>query len=158
MGWHVSSVFFCAPPPSISTRSEARPIIDAQGRIIVVLAGRPRDSTYVEAVAAAYAAMMHARSEAKFPASMSKHRRGPFPPLTAGVNYSKGAREPSRMVSAEYGALLQVLLGNPNVQRMAIFASGKCPSSSQPRIRFHCSYSRFWTLGAEGVQILQGPR
>ncbi|KAJ7020576.1 hypothetical protein C8F04DRAFT_1274881 [Mycena alexandri] len=58
----------------------SRPIVDVHGRIIVVLAGRPDDPSYVAAIQEAYAAMEEERKRAKFPAAMRHHRRGAFPP------------------------------------------------------------------------------
>jgi hypothetical protein len=55
---------------------------------------------------------------------MLKHRRGGFPQLLGGLSYSKGQREPSRLSGGEYGFLVEQLLGDPNVNRMAVFASG----------------------------------
>ncbi|KAJ7126502.1 hypothetical protein C8R43DRAFT_958011 [Mycena crocata] len=102
---------------------DSRPIIDAKGRIIAVLAGQPRDPTYAAAAADVFAAMNAERTAAQFPATMSKQPRGRFPALNTGLFYGKGQRVPSRLRTGIYGALLQRLVGNPNVKRMAGFAS-----------------------------------
>ncbi|KAJ7192618.1 hypothetical protein GGX14DRAFT_379917 [Mycena pura] len=102
---------------------EARPIVDAHDRVIAVLAGRPRDPTYVQAVSDVFNAMLLERKNAHFPGSLNKHRRGSFPALNAGLSYSKGQRVPSRLDGGEYALLLQRLLGDPNVNRMAVYAS-----------------------------------
>ncbi|KAJ7028795.1 hypothetical protein C8F04DRAFT_924844, partial [Mycena alexandri] len=101
----------------------SRPIVDVHGRIIAVLAGRPDDPSYVAAIQEAYAAMEEERKRAKFPATMRHHRRGAFPPLNTGFGYSKGQRVPSRMHNGEHSAIIQRLLGNTNVIRMATFGS-----------------------------------
>lgn len=111
------------------TPREAQPIVDCKGRIIAVLAGRPRDPTYVHDVAAAFQSMLLGRAEARFPADISKHRRGPFPALNAGLSYSKGQRVPSRL-GGPYAWLLQRLLGDSHINRMAVFASGTYPPPS----------------------------
>ncbi|KAJ6543752.1 hypothetical protein DFH09DRAFT_1321937 [Mycena vulgaris] len=102
---------------------EARPIVDSQGRIIAVLAGRPRDPAYAQAVSRAFQAMCLACTGTAFPASMARHRRGLYPTLIAGLSYSKGQRVPSRLDGGEYAVILSALLGNLDVRRMAIFAS-----------------------------------
>ncbi|KAJ7179980.1 hypothetical protein C8R43DRAFT_1117322 [Mycena crocata] len=102
---------------------DSRPIIDAKGRIVAVLAGQPRDPTYAAAASAVFAAMNQERAAAQFPAALSKQPRGPFPALNIGLFYGKGQRVPSRLRNGTYGALLQRLIGNSNVKRMAAFAS-----------------------------------
>ncbi|KAJ7140227.1 hypothetical protein C8R43DRAFT_1089222 [Mycena crocata] len=62
--------------------NDSRPILDAQGRIVAVLAGQPRDATYAAAAAAAYSSLARERGAANFPASLSKQPRGPFPALS----------------------------------------------------------------------------
>jgi hypothetical protein len=95
-----------------------------------VLAGCPRDPTYAQAVSRAFQAMCLARTGAAFPASMARHRRGLYPTLIAGLSYSKGQRVPSRLDGGEYAVILSALLGNLDVRRMAIYASGMCFSTS----------------------------
>ncbi|KAJ7768413.1 hypothetical protein B0H16DRAFT_1308066, partial [Mycena metata] len=101
----------------------ARPIVDAHGRIIAVLAGRPSDPDYVPAVQAAYAAMAQERQQATFAADLSRHRRGPFVALNCGIGYSKGQPVPSRINNGEHTAILQRLLGDHNIMRVATYAS-----------------------------------
>ncbi|KAJ7077508.1 hypothetical protein B0H15DRAFT_743670, partial [Mycena belliarum] len=102
---------------------EARPIVDAHGRIIAVLAGQPRDPKYSEAVSAAFRSMLLARQEWRFPASMSQHRRGPFPAINVGLSYSKGQRIPLQLNGGEHAVLIRQLLGDPNITRLAVYAS-----------------------------------
>ncbi|KAJ7233543.1 hypothetical protein C8J57DRAFT_1577437, partial [Mycena rebaudengoi] len=101
----------------------ARPIIDIHGRIIAVLARQPTDPTYAGAVACAFSAMTREATGAKFPATMSKHRRGPFPALNTGILYGKGQTVPSRLNNGVHTALLRRLVGNKDVKRMATYAS-----------------------------------
>ncbi|KAJ7037287.1 hypothetical protein C8F04DRAFT_952936 [Mycena alexandri] len=107
----------------IASSSTARPIVDAHGRIIAILAGRPNDPSYVADVQNAYEAMAQERAQAKFAADMSRHRRGPFVALNCGIGYSKGQHVPANMNNGEHAAILQRLLGNRNVIRMATYAS-----------------------------------
>ncbi|KAJ7109051.1 hypothetical protein C8R43DRAFT_904942 [Mycena crocata] len=123
MGWLVRNHTPPSPSSLTYTHSCSKPIVDAHGRIIAVLAGQPRDRTYAEDAAAAFAAMAGERSTAQFPATLSVHPRGPFPALNIGLTYGKGQRVPSYHSHPHYGALLQRLIGNPGIRRMAIFAS-----------------------------------
>ncbi|KAJ7200124.1 hypothetical protein GGX14DRAFT_322558, partial [Mycena pura] len=101
----------------------SRPIVDAKDRVIAVLAGQPRDATYASDVSDVFRAMLLARRTWPFPPCLLKHRRGAFPQLLAGLSYSKGQRFPSRLDGGAYAFLLHQLLGDPNVNRMAVFAS-----------------------------------
>ncbi|KAJ7236134.1 hypothetical protein C8J57DRAFT_1194408 [Mycena rebaudengoi] len=60
---------------------------------------------------------------AKFPATMSKHRCGPFPALNTGILYGKGQMVPSRLNNGVHTVLLRRLVGNKDVERMATYAS-----------------------------------
>ncbi|KAJ7157520.1 hypothetical protein C8R43DRAFT_1125210 [Mycena crocata] len=102
---------------------DSQPIVDARGRIVAVLAGQPRDETYAAAAAAAYSSLTKERASAHFPASLSKQPRGPFPALNVGLTYGKGQRVPSRLATGIHSALLQRLIGDPNIKRMAAYAS-----------------------------------
>ncbi|KAF8214562.1 hypothetical protein K438DRAFT_1955612 [Mycena galopus ATCC 62051] len=55
-----------------------RPLLDRHGRIIAVLAGRPAGDDYCTTAAAAFCAIRDAGAEARFPASMCRHRCGLF--------------------------------------------------------------------------------
>ncbi|KAJ7791036.1 hypothetical protein B0H14DRAFT_2276728, partial [Mycena olivaceomarginata] len=48
---------------------------------------------------------------------------GPFPAVNCGITYGKGQRVPKRMNNGVHVWLIERLLGNPDVQRMATFAS-----------------------------------
>ncbi|KAJ7114709.1 hypothetical protein C8R44DRAFT_554171, partial [Mycena epipterygia] len=102
----------------------SHPIVDAKGRIVAVLAGQPRDPTYAAAAAAAFATLVVEAAAAHFPASMAKHRRGPYIVLNVGLSYSKGQRVPSRLSGGGiYAPLLTRLLNDQHFIRMATFAS-----------------------------------
>ncbi|KAJ7803236.1 hypothetical protein B0H14DRAFT_3487658 [Mycena olivaceomarginata] len=70
----------------------SKPIIDSKGRIIAVLAGQPNHPEYRETVVLAFQAVCDAGDEARFPASMRKHRRGLFAAINAGLSYGKGQK------------------------------------------------------------------
>ncbi|KAJ7294034.1 hypothetical protein C8J57DRAFT_1041324 [Mycena rebaudengoi] len=112
----------CTPSPDEPHR-HARPIADVHGRIIAVLAGQPSDPTYTAAAVRAFQAMTKEATAAKFLAALSQHRRGQFPALNAGLLYGKGQTVPSRLNNHEHTPLVQRLLNNHDIERMAIYTS-----------------------------------
>ncbi|KAJ7436227.1 hypothetical protein FB451DRAFT_1061888 [Mycena latifolia] len=102
---------------------DPRPLVDAHGRIFAVLVGQPRDSMWAAAVNEAYRHITLEGAAAAFPREMRKHRRGLFAALSVGLSYGKGQSIPSRLSNQKYGALLDRLLSNPALMRMAHFAS-----------------------------------
>lgn len=102
--------------------------MDAQGRIVAVLAGQPRDPTYATAVENAYALITEQASLACFPAALSHHRRGPYPTINIGLAYTKGQRTPSWLhAHGQYTSIVERLIGAACVQRLATYASGASP-------------------------------
>ncbi|KAJ6546742.1 hypothetical protein DFH09DRAFT_858538, partial [Mycena vulgaris] len=102
---------------------DARPLVDAHGRIFAVLVGQPRGAGWVRAVNDAYSAISKEGTVAAFPRSMRDHRRGLYATLNVGLSYGKGQQVPSRLLCPKYEALLDRLLGNPAINRVATFAS-----------------------------------
>ncbi|KAF8178794.1 hypothetical protein K438DRAFT_1977629 [Mycena galopus ATCC 62051] len=99
-----------------------RPLLDRHGRIIAVLAGRPAGEDYRAAAAAAFCAIRDAGAEARFPASMRKHRRGLFAAINVGLSYGKGQKFPSWLHNKEYDTLADGLIANSYINRLAGFA------------------------------------
>ncbi|KAJ6549028.1 hypothetical protein DFH09DRAFT_926354, partial [Mycena vulgaris] len=99
-----------------------RPLVDNQGRIIAVLAGQPRHDAYREAVERAFRAIRDAGDEARFPASMRRHRRGLFAAINVGLSYGKGQTTPGWLNNKEYTGLTEGLLANTDIGRLAGFA------------------------------------
>ncbi|KAJ7094071.1 hypothetical protein B0H15DRAFT_776588, partial [Mycena belliarum] len=100
------------------------PLVDAHGRIFAVLVGQPRDAEWDAAVNSAYHAIAEEGAAASFPYDMRHHRRGLYATLTVGISYGKGQLIPARLIHGKtFTALLDRLLGNPAVNRMACFAS-----------------------------------
>ncbi|KAJ6456564.1 hypothetical protein C8R47DRAFT_929847, partial [Mycena vitilis] len=99
-----------------------RPIIDKHGRIIAVLAGQPGHDAYSAAVHGAFIAIRDAGYEARFPASMRRHRRGLFAAINVGVSYGKGQTTPCWLNNKEYDELVDGLLANDHIARLAGFA------------------------------------
>ncbi|KAJ7033781.1 hypothetical protein C8F04DRAFT_1260512 [Mycena alexandri] len=99
-----------------------RPIFDANGRIIAVLAGQPRHPEYAAAARAAFCAIMDAGADARFPADMRKHRRGLFAALKVGLSYGKGQKTPGWLNNKGYTPVVERLLANDDIKRLACFA------------------------------------
>ncbi|KAJ7318248.1 hypothetical protein DFH08DRAFT_714882 [Mycena albidolilacea] len=111
-------LFFLCSPPS----STPRPLIDANGRIIAVLAGQPRNDAYRLAVERAFQTISDAAVEARFPASMRRHRRGLFAVMNVGLSYGKGQTTPCWLNNKEYTGIADSLLEDQDIGRMAGFA------------------------------------
>ncbi|KAJ7770870.1 hypothetical protein DFH07DRAFT_953867 [Mycena maculata] len=99
-----------------------QPLVDSQGRVIAVLAGQPRKDSYRDAVACAYRAICDACSEAQFPPSMRQHRRGLFAAINVGLSYGKGQTKPCWLHNKEYASVVDRLLANEDIGRLAGFA------------------------------------
>ncbi|KAJ7127212.1 hypothetical protein C8R44DRAFT_733838 [Mycena epipterygia] len=120
---------------------EARPLVDSKGRIIAVLASQPRDPTYAASVQAAYCALVVEATAAHFPASLAKHRRGPFVTLNIGLSYSKGQRIPSRLDGGIYASLLSKLLGNKHfIRSTPLDASADPPCTAAFALLYLATY------------------
>jgi hypothetical protein len=91
-----------------------------------VLAGQPRKHEYQASVCAAYDIITSQGIAAGFPASMRKHRRGLFAAINVGLAYGKGCAAPSLLNNKEHEPLAERLRTNPDINRMANFASGAC--------------------------------
>ncbi|KAJ7685970.1 hypothetical protein B0H17DRAFT_1332964 [Mycena rosella] len=102
---------------------DSRPIVDVFGRIIAVLVGQPRSASWDADVASAYQHISAEGAAAAFPHDLRKHRRGGFVAQNVGIYYGQGAKFPTRLRTGMYEPMLDRLLGNPAVARMATFAS-----------------------------------
>ncbi|KAJ7818846.1 hypothetical protein B0H14DRAFT_2372927 [Mycena olivaceomarginata] len=99
-----------------------RPLIDANGRIIAVLAGQPHTDAYRLAVERAFQTISDAAVEARFPASMRRHRRGLFAAMNVGLSYGKGQTTPCWLNNKEYTGIADSLLEDQDIGCMAGFA------------------------------------
>ncbi|KAJ7209357.1 hypothetical protein B0H12DRAFT_1030471 [Mycena haematopus] len=118
-------VSFFSPPdnsPHALPSSTAKPIVDCKGRIIAVLAGQPNNAEYRQSVELAFDAICNAGSEACFPASMRKHRRGLFAAMNVGLSYGKGTKVPCWLNNKAYTGIAEQLLADRHIKRMAGFA------------------------------------
>ncbi|KAJ7433563.1 hypothetical protein FB451DRAFT_1419628 [Mycena latifolia] len=102
---------------------ESRPIVDIHGRIIAALVGQLHSPEYDATAARAFTAIEAEQRTTQFKATMVRHRRGGFVTLNVGLSYGQGQDVPSRLDNGIYASLLARLLRNPDINRMAIFAS-----------------------------------
>ncbi|KAJ7889895.1 hypothetical protein B0H14DRAFT_2336659, partial [Mycena olivaceomarginata] len=100
-----------------------RPLFDSQGRIFLVLAGRPVADGYAAAATRAYEFMKTMGTAAGFSASMRHHRRGLFAAINVGLTYGKGQDAPTWLDNKHHTRLAEDLLANKDLARMASFAS-----------------------------------
>jgi hypothetical protein len=79
------------------------------------------------AVDRAYNSIKTEGSNTHFPTAMRSHRRGLFAAINVGLVYGKGQRIPTWLDNKQYMSVVDRLLGNPDINCLANFAS--CKSS-----------------------------
>ncbi|KAF7373333.1 hypothetical protein MSAN_00542900 [Mycena sanguinolenta] len=99
------------------------PLVDRTRRIFAVLAGQPNDDSYAASIKSAYQRIKTLSASAYFPAAMRRHRRGLFAAINVGLNFGKGATAPAWLDNKNHTPLATQLLAEPDVIRMANFAS-----------------------------------
>ncbi|KAJ7467008.1 hypothetical protein FB451DRAFT_1401859 [Mycena latifolia] len=103
---------------------DSRPLVDAYGRVFAVLVGQPRGLDWAAAINEMYGLVTKEGAAASFPYRMrSENWRGLFAALNVGLSYGKGQTVPSRLLNKNYTPLLDRLLSNAAIMRMAHFAS-----------------------------------
>lgn len=106
--------------------SAAVPIVDSEGRIVAVLAGRPSNDSSWNLVAAEAANELDSkRPMLRFRNEEVAHRRGNFAAKGYGISHGGGQTKPGNLVhSPANRAILQSLIANQAFKRLAGFASG----------------------------------
>ena len=61
----------------------------------------------------------------RFSQSECNHPRGAFPAINVGMTHGKGTIQPVNLNNVNHSAMVQRLLADEDIQRMAGFASGK---------------------------------
>ena len=101
-----------------------RPIVDSSNRIIAVLAGKPEDDSYTDAVDSTYKAFMDASGKVRLPTV--PHIRGYFPVLHFGLHYGQGQQRPQRLrLSKAASKMADKLTALPCVKRIAAYVDCK---------------------------------
>ncbi|PPQ63302.1 hypothetical protein CVT24_006747 [Panaeolus cyanescens] len=103
---------------------EARPIIDANGRVCGVLAGRPNDKTYDLSVDRACRFLQAESAPECFRPEESRHRRGPFAAVAFGISFGGGQKSAQRLVTGSHTGLVERVLSNRHISRLASYADG----------------------------------
>ncbi|KAJ7738550.1 hypothetical protein B0H14DRAFT_2638461 [Mycena olivaceomarginata] len=87
------------------------------------LAGQPDNSEWRAAVARAYDSIKTEGSNTQFPTAMCCHRHGLFAAINVRLVYGKGQRIPTWLDNKQHMSVVDRLLGNPDVNCLANFAS-----------------------------------
>lgn len=120
-----SKPFFTISAVSHLNFSCSRPIVDKKKRVVAVLAGQPKDAGYATATDAAFLSIIKEGDAASFHPKETHHRRGAFPAINVGVTHGKGTKSPVYLNNHQHGPMMDRLLADPNVQRLAAFASSE---------------------------------
>ncbi|KAH7918686.1 hypothetical protein BV22DRAFT_993901, partial [Leucogyrophana mollusca] len=116
-------------------------IVDAEDRILAVLAGRPDDPTWDDVVEDATKALHEAGLAAKIPVKKRRHRRGEYPALAAGVSYGGGQTVPRNLKNSTCNeAVVARLLANKSIQRIAGFANSAFQFYSLKLFQFYAEH------------------
>ncbi|KAJ7673412.1 hypothetical protein B0H14DRAFT_3537683 [Mycena olivaceomarginata] len=98
-------------------------LVDIHGHVFAVLAGQLCKHNYQVSVHAAYNLIIKDGIAAGFSAHMQEHRHGLFATINITLTYGKGCTVPSWLNNKDYDPLTEHLLANPNINRLANFAS-----------------------------------
>ncbi|KAL0577208.1 hypothetical protein V5O48_004774 [Marasmius crinis-equi] len=99
----------------------AVPILDRDGRVVAVLAGRPGDDSYIDDALIFHDDILARR--AKFVGGDARQVRGHFPAQAVGISYGTGQPYPMRRRNVKFGSLMDELLESPGAQRIASYQS-----------------------------------
>ncbi|KAG6836007.1 hypothetical protein H0H93_012314 [Arthromyces matolae] len=123
---------------------ETIPVLDNDGRIFMLLAGRPMDPAYVKAATRAFELIMKEGALTEFEPKVCQNKRGDFPAFSVGSLYGIGHQVPKEKSNGKYTAMLQRIVANKDVRRLAAFMSSSVQLWS-PRLFHHCD-SRLTTM------------
>ncbi|KAG6835990.1 hypothetical protein H0H93_012472 [Arthromyces matolae] len=96
---------------------ESKPLLDAEGRVVAVLAGQPRSLQYQKAVTEAYDLLQDG-------AIGKAHRRGDFSVINCGILHQQGTQQPVRM-HEDQTKVTEELLNASCFKALAGFASSE---------------------------------
>lgn len=93
---------------------------------MAILAGRPSDPSYVESMLRATDAILRAREQADFTHDECHHGRADdSAALNYGTYYGGGGEVPGNLKNGRHTEILEALVSNPDLSRMASFADGE---------------------------------
>ncbi|KAG6819852.1 hypothetical protein H0H93_007996 [Arthromyces matolae] len=117
---------------------DAKPLRCKEGRIFAVLVGQPKNTSYAESQQRAFEAIMKEGKHSGFTDEESIHCRGNFPAVNVGSTLGFGALYPTNLSGGAHAQMIERLLKNPDVMRMANFADGAL-NLFAPRLYKHIS-------------------
>lgn len=97
-----------------------------------VLCSPPDQISYIQAGNAVLGTILRQGKLASFSEDELDHRRGKFPALNFGVMHGYGTMHPVNLSNGSHDTMIREFRANPNVQRMAKFASGTPISVTHP--------------------------
>ncbi|KAJ7884169.1 hypothetical protein B0H14DRAFT_2255492, partial [Mycena olivaceomarginata] len=103
-------------------------ILDADGRIVAVLLGRPEGDDWDDVIAEMVRVMDGVRARrvkrGVFKRKNRRHRRGDFYVIKGGLTKGPGQKKPGNLaLPKEYRRLLELITSNPAIRRIAGFQS-----------------------------------
>lgn len=103
-----------------------RPIVDHRtGRVLAALIPAPSDPSYKASVDRAFLKMMDEGDRANFSTGSLKHKRGDgFAAINVGLTYGNGHTKPSRPKLGRHKHLVEALLADEDIQRLAAYQDG----------------------------------
>jgi hypothetical protein len=112
------------------------PILDANDRLLAILAGQPNDPKWrIEVHEPFLEALLKARSECAFTEEECLHKRGVHATLPGGISFGGGQRVLGNLqMSSKREAVFKCLLREKFVRRLAGFMSSAFPSLSKSRL------------------------
>lgn len=129
--------FPCSLPPLLTLYSHRNPVpfVDSDGRVFMVLAGRPIDKPgqkrpFSMACDAAYTLLEKVGQEGAFSHENLQHRRGEYPVINVGVTHGMGTLRPTYLDLSPNVDVVEEVLNNVDVQRIASYGSGTAPAGS----------------------------
>jgi len=103
------------------------PILDQLKRIVVVLVAKPKDPSYDSATRRVFEKMTNEGESASFVPKETNHCRGSFPAINVGVSLGPGDNKPRRVSVGKHDEMVQRLLNDGDVQRLASHQDGRWP-------------------------------
>ncbi|KAG6905636.1 hypothetical protein DXG01_001482 [Tephrocybe rancida] len=100
-------------------RKTCMPLVCKDGRIFACLVGHPDNLSYLESCQLAYKAIMEEGRNTNFSHDKMHHKRGDFPAVNIGVTMGLGATYPMNLRTGPHADMMDHLLANKYVVRMA---------------------------------------
>lgn len=92
--------------------------------MVGALCSPPDQASYIQAGGAILDVILQEGKSAPFTSAERHHRRGKFPALNFGVMHGFGTTQPINLDNGGHDAMVRRLRANPDIQRVAKFASG----------------------------------